>query len=426
MKRLCLVLISALFILHCTGESVLELIHPTDGELVTVPFTFIWSSVENSIDYRIEVDTDIAFSSPVIATDVSDTTYDAANLDTLMYYWRVAAYDENDGLGGFTDPDSFRVTGSAYPRNFLTAITVLSSAHSIDITPNGNEVWVNHNGQYDTMVYVISTVTNQVTHQIPVSGSDGAELQITQDGQFAYFCAGSDHAGIVEINTSTHTHTRTFNFYVYSWPEGPDGYGIATTQNNSDIFAAHAAADYGYGCITKFNVSTGALIDSTHLPWICDVALNHAGTKLYAVSESDDIFYEIDPATLTVTNQMSVLSNPRYLAITADDDYAFISHLNSEMIYVVDLNAFSLVTTIDATSGHGHLRFTPDQKYLYALNHATRTMNIIDVSNPSSPFIVENLNLGGSYGALKSICFSPDGMRAYIVASQGNIVVLTR
>jgi DNA-binding beta-propeller fold protein YncE len=415
-----------LFFTSCDSDiSGLNLIDPTGGEQVSLPVSLFWTEVEDASGYAVEVDTTTNFESPVVSVEVSDTTYTISSLNKLKYYWQVFALDEDGRMNDFSDLDSFVVSSVAYPRNLLTKIQVLEDPQSIDITPNGSEIWVSHWGQTDTFVYVISTATNQVTHQIPVTNVGDNELRITSDGNFAYYCGvwNMDSSGILEISTSNYTQTRILGFLEGFPPDkvGPEGYGVALTQANDIIYAAHMATA-GDGCITKFDVSSGAMVDSIHLPWIYDVDLNHAETELYAVSQDVDIFYEIDPSTMTITRQLSVGNGPEIILITPDDQYAFISHLNDD-VYVVDLSSFTKVTQFDPDIGEFGMAFTPDEKYLFLCDGGSDYISVYDVDDPTNPIMIEKLEFQDA-GSFTELVFNPDGSRAYVVESHGYIYVL--
>ncbi len=429
---LCSVVLGALlFFTSCSSGSDisgLNLLEPTGGEQVSLPVSLFWTKVEDASGYAVEVDTTTNFESPVVSVEVSDTTYTISNLNKLKYYWQVFALDDGGRMNDFSDLDSFVVSSAAYPRNLLTMIQVLEDPQSIDITPNGAEVWVSHWGQTDTFVYVISTAINQVTHQIPVTNVGDNEMRITSDGNFAYYCGvwNMDSAGILEISTSSYTQTRMLGYLEGEDPpvkHGPRGYGIALTQENDYIYAAHMATA-GDGCITKFDVSSGAMTDSINLPWIYDVDLNHAETELYAVSQDVDIFYEIDPAAMTISRQLSVGNGPEIILITPDDEYAFISHLNDD-VYVVDLSSFTEVTRFDPDIGEFGMALTPDERYLFLCDGGSDYISVYDVDDPTNPIMIEKLEFPDA-GSFTELVFNPDGSRAYVVESHGYIYVLEK
>ena len=79
------------------GQTPIDLLSPTENQQVTTANpTFSWSSKGVSL-YTIQVATDAAFSNIVLAKDVSETSYRAANADlsgvssltTSTYFWRV-------------------------------------------------------------------------------------------------------------------------------------------------------------------------------------------------------------------------------------------------------------------------------------------------------------------------------------------------
>ncbi len=425
--KLHLAIIFIAFLVHCGGKiGVPELQEPIGGEQVTLPVTFIWTSVEEAQKYAIEIDTVTDFQSPVISAEASDTNYTTAALDLRKYYWRVAAIDENGEKGDFSDIDSFVVTGSAYPRNLITKIQVGDYPMSIDITPNGAEVWVNHWGEPSLFVYVISTATNQVIQQIPVTNVGESELRISKDGNYAYYCGAwnMDSAGILEISTSNYNQTRIMGYLEGSPPVkiGPRGYGIAITQSNNYIYAANIGDPDDHGCIAKFDVSSGNMVDSIHLPWIYDVELNQAETKLYATSQSENLFYEIDPTMMSVTHQIQLGNGPELILLTSNDKYAFVSHLN-DSVYVVDLSSFSVVKKFDPEIGEFGMAFTPDERYLFLCDEGSHYISIFDVADPTNLKMIEKLSFPDA-GSFSELVFNNDGSRAYVVAASGYVYVL--
>ncbi|HIE05337.1 MAG TPA: hypothetical protein EYP58_00905 [bacterium (Candidatus Stahlbacteria)] len=410
-----LVVVSMLF---CgKGIGIPELLDPTGGEQVSLPVTFVWSSVENGSNYALEVDTTTGFTAPVVSAETADTSHTVASLDTNKYYWRVCAIDENGDSSDFSDPDSFVVSGSAYPRNLITTIQLpAGNPVSIDITPDGSELWVAYWGQLDTTVTVIATATNQITNNIPTTNpcNDLGEIRISANGNYAYFCGvwDMDSSGLIELSTSGYNQTRMIG-YPYGTPpvpHGPDGPGIALTQANDYVYAAHMAnVDDGY--ITKIDLNSGSLIDSIHMSWIADVDLNHAETYLYAVGEEDSL-YEIDPATMTVTRQLGVGYAAHRLVITNDDQYAFVT---GDSIYVVDLNSFTVVAKFDPDISSEGLKLTPpDEHYLYICDGGSDYIDVVDVSDPTNPTLVEKLTIPAA-GSFSELVFNADGSRAYVI-----------
>ncbi len=357
---------------------------------------------------------------------VGDTfryTWDATNVSSGIHAIVAKAFDE---AGNYAQ-DSIAVNITApYPRRLIATIDLLPNPQSIDITPGGSEIWVNHWGQTDTFVYVISTATNQVTHRIPVTNVGDNELRITKDGSFAYYCGlwNLDSAGILELSTAEYKQKRILGYLEYTPPvkTGPRGYGIALTQTNDYIYAANMGDPADHGCITKFNVSTGDLVDSLHLPWVYDIDLNHSETKLYAVSQDADLFYEIDPNDLSLIRQLPVGNGPEIILITNDDRYAFISHLN-DSVYLVDLNNWSVVKKFDPGIGEFGMAFTPDEKYLFLCDRGSRYISVFDLTNPINPIMVEKLEFPDA-GSFTELVFNLDGSRAYLVESHGHIYVL--
>lgn len=148
MQRVYLGLVAIVLLLSCTTEKeigVPDLIYPINGEEAVMPLTFVWTSAEHSMGYRIEVDTEISFTSPLILTYVGDTTYTTSALDTGMYYWRVLAFDEDNQEGEFTYPHNFVVIDTtAPPYTAITGTLVLQAGVTGDLNNSRVAIYMSY------------------------------------------------------------------------------------------------------------------------------------------------------------------------------------------------------------------------------------------------------------------------------------------
>jgi protein-S-isoprenylcysteine O-methyltransferase Ste14 len=83
---------------------------PADGSGVTTPPSFRWNSSEGAREYRIQVDDDPTFGSPIADVLTNSTSYtpdQALPADTALY-WRVRANDENRVGLTWSDTGTFR------------------------------------------------------------------------------------------------------------------------------------------------------------------------------------------------------------------------------------------------------------------------------------------------------------------------------
>jgi hypothetical protein len=160
-------LVAVMLFLSCTTEKeigVPALVYPINGEEVAIPLTFVWTSAENSMGYRIEVDTEISFTSPLILTYVGDTTYTTAALDTGMYYWHVLAFDEDNQEGEFAYPHSFTVIDtSSLPITAITGTLSLQVGVSGDLNNSRVAIYLSYDDWLNDRVLKSTTATGPGT-----------------------------------------------------------------------------------------------------------------------------------------------------------------------------------------------------------------------------------------------------------------------
>lgn len=107
---------------------------PPDGYVVTVTPTFAWDRVDGASGYRLQVDNDLNFSSPLFNKNIDGTSF--ALTDALpdgVYYWRVAMRRSSTVIGHWTPTMSF-VKQSSAP-------TPLSPAYDARIAQQPTFTW---------------------------------------------------------------------------------------------------------------------------------------------------------------------------------------------------------------------------------------------------------------------------------------------
>jgi hypothetical protein len=208
-----------MLLLSCndTTVGIPSLIHPINGEQVELPLTFIWSAAENSIRYRIEVDTTLQFSSPVIFVDVNDTTYTSTNLNIGMHYWRVAAYDDDNHIGEFTHPHSFQVFDSSLePPDVSFVITDLGGMVHFSWSPI---TYADYYRVYADNILIDSTYSEDYEASIPAK-----KYGVTA---FSAICGESEPC---EINFEPVT-TTNLDVWDTDEPTSPNGFGFNAEGN---------------------------------------------------------------------------------------------------------------------------------------------------------------------------------------------------
>jgi hypothetical protein len=192
-----------------------------------------------------------------------------------------AAYDQAHNLIFASNPTWNRVNViSGKTHKIIKSITV-RSPRGIDITPNGQSVWVQTAAQY---VFKINTTTLQAKeYLLPKSGigSSGLPIQFASDSilalsdgtVFLYFndsgSEGSGEAGVWNPKTGT--------MKVLS-PQEDSAWGIPVRSGDGNhVYAANDLYDNG---VEHYNVLTGELTKIGTAQFWSILAVNHNGTRL--------------------------------------------------------------------------------------------------------------------------------------------------
>src|SRR5215213_8784940 len=93
-----------------------SLVSPTDGEVVTQPFTISWTATSDPtgvVAYNWQVSSSSAFTSVLLQSSTNGVTQDTVSgLADGAYFWRVQAVNGEFVQGAWSQPRSFTVTGA--------------------------------------------------------------------------------------------------------------------------------------------------------------------------------------------------------------------------------------------------------------------------------------------------------------------------
>ena len=153
------------------------LISPADGASTSDSTPYLdWSKVTGSstVHYRLQVDNNADFSSPVVnKTSVSYSYYTVTTtLAKGTYYWRVRAVDASGRMSDWTDSWSFIITGPAAPQT-PTLVSPANGAVITDHTPylDWSKVTAGSTVHYQLQVSKYASFSSTVVNKTWVSYS---------------------------------------------------------------------------------------------------------------------------------------------------------------------------------------------------------------------------------------------------------------
>ncbi|MFX1533998.1 MAG: S8 family serine peptidase, partial [Promethearchaeota archaeon] len=98
------------FTIDTTPPAAPSLVSPSDGTATNDVTPFLdWNAVSEATLYQVQVDESVAFSSPVVDTTTSSTSYTTPTLTDNTYYWRVRARDAVGNWGAWSSIWSFTI-----------------------------------------------------------------------------------------------------------------------------------------------------------------------------------------------------------------------------------------------------------------------------------------------------------------------------
>lgn len=129
---------------------------------------------------------------------------------------------------------------------------------------------------------------------------------------------------------------------------------------------------------------------------------------------------------------ISGFNSPSYIAITPDNNYAYVTDDGSDSVLVIDTNPSSPTfnTLISAPNllgvfnGPSGIAITPNGQYAYVANSASNNVLAIDTNPLSTTFNSVIATLTGPFDSPNSIAMTPNGNYAYVTNAGNNSITV--
>lgn len=318
-------------------------------------------------------------------------TPDGKYIYAAVVYYATIWHDE---LGGFESTESHPqvIVISTSDYSLVDSIelgsegTSLNKGWGIDITPDGNYVYVGQN--FAAKVTVIRTSDNSIVDSISFNNKSGIyRPYVNPNGQYVYVGdTGNDTVWV--IDTSNHS-------VVDSIAVGDKPYGMAVTPDGSYLYVMDHASYDGISAILKIDTSDNTIVDS------------------------------ID----------SAIGSPKFGTVTPDGNSLYTAF--GTFISAMDTTDNTTVDTIEGGEYQVFdIKASPDGKYIYAADASSANYHIpgIAVIRIADNSIVTHVdtyietNEGpsgtGYIGNPKFLEISPDGKTVYAADSKAAIYVI--
>ena len=265
------------------------------------------------------------------------------------------------------------VEGASVP-----TITVGGTPFDAALTPDGKYLYV---ANFEN-VSVIDTATNKVATSI-VTEKFPMGIAITPDGKYAYVAHSTSEPPIASvISTATNTVVDTI-----ALEHSPNG-GIAITSDGKYVYLTNME-----GWVMVISTKTNKVIEN-----------------IFIAPRNPDW---TDPTNgITIPSS----SNPRCVALSPDDKYAYVGTSDLRCI-VIDVSTNKLVKTIELESGIWDIVVAPDGKHLYATTGLEKIFIIDTATNAVTATLT-------GFGSHLGIAITSDGKYAYVPDFWNNTVLV--
>jgi YVTN family beta-propeller protein len=138
--------------------------------------------------------------------------------------------------------------------------------------------------------------------------------------------------------------------------------------------------------------------------------------KLYVANSNTGTVLVVDLLTGDVVNTITVGTNPDIIAMTPNDEYAYVTDYGGSAVSRITLATNTTTDTISGITDPTGVTISPDGKYAYVVGINSGTVDVISVPSDA----IANSVLVGSGLYLWGDAITPDGTQLYIGNGRGS------
>ncbi|MDW7679060.1 MAG: YncE family protein, partial [bacterium] len=293
----------------------------------------------------------------------------------------------------------------------IEEIVVGDGATGISIDTSGTKAYVCN--AFDNTISVLDLTTNTVIKTL--DQSDGVELapsfvNITPDNQAWVTFALSNTIGIFDVNTDE--LVRTFPV-----DQGPTG--LAFSPGQQFVYVTNALSNTVLAISTD-DYTTAATIPVDQAPRGIDICIVPplpvpCQFTAYVANTNSNTVSVIDLSTNTVEATIAVEDYPFGVAGRFDGRYVYVTNGKSNSVSVINTATNIIETTIPVGEGPVEMAFSTDGNFLFVTNAFSEDVYVIDTKTQTVIATID-VDLGGS-DTPSGIDRTPDGEYLYVVNS---------
>ena len=324
-----------------------------------------------------------------------------------FYEVRAQARNAAKRLSSWSPPHFVTIgSGSGYPDSVIAVIGGMSGPVGMDVTADGQYLYVACRGE--RLVRVYRTSDNIQADQISV-GNGAYDVCILPNGQYAYVpnvadrtvsvIRMSDNAVIATVPVSDgpiHCEALPNSEYVYVSNQMGNSVSVVSTDSNKVI----------------------ATVPVSGWPW--GLAAKKGGEYMYVACSALDRLAIIRTSDNTVTGYVTLHDEPEAMCMTPDSAYLYVTcrTYSAGYVDVVRTEDDSLVATIPVSGYPCVVTMLPGGEYVYVACHNSGEVCVISTATREVVWSTDYFS-GACYMAAR-----PDGSRVYLCALHENHVIV--
>lgn len=275
--------------------------------------------------------------------------------------------------------------------------------------------------QASDLVAVVNLDNNHLIRLINVGGRDNinqpldAPHVITVDNQGRYFYVSLIAEGYME-KYDAHTYQQTGRIFIGTSPAHIVISSDGNTGYITDFTSSGSIKVFDTQTMTITNSITELRMNRPH-----GLRLSHNGNLLFTATTTSEFLYVINTSNNEVENVVQVdptvppggggTTNfvPYQVAITPDDNFAYVSCRKSNDVRVFDIQTRTFILNIPTGLNPLALEISPDGRWCYVPNQASNSVTVIDLLTNT---VVKTISNVGAQP--HKIDFTADGHYAYV------------
>lgn len=249
-------------------------------------------------------------------------------------------------------------------------------------------------------VDVIDNSTNTVVATIPiVSVGPGAVVNSRTNATRVY--VGDALGNIQVIDTASNTVIDTI-------PIGGVPWMSAVSPDGTRLYVLRTGAS---DALITIDTSNNTIIDTLLIPGgpgLAGIVVKPDNSLIYISDDANNVVYEVNAGSLTITDTITVGTTPESIDITPDGAYIYVPNLSDDTVSVIRTSDNTVISTIPVGSAPRALAVTLNGLFVYVTNGGSNNVSVISTASNT---VVDTIAVGTSP---RGIAVQPDGAFVYV------------